>query len=223
MNAPQPQLPILYRNVTAVSRDRHKGWYIDADQGYSFARATNSVYLAAGEFAQAAQEYAIVFTRDATGAAIPAALLGLASDTNLMIDDDGRWRGRYIPAYVRRYPFMLATTDLTSNQFTVCIDETFSGFNTVKEGELLLDDAGVQGPLMAKSVEFLQEFHRHSELTVKFCDVLDKAGLFDSIQANVSLHSGPSFALTGLFSVTRERLQRLTAEQLKQLLDEALG
>ena len=214
-----PPLPVLYRNVTALSRERHQGWYIDGDQGYSFAQATNSIYLAAGEFAQAAREYAIVFARDGSGAVIPAILLGLASDQNLMIDADGRWLARYVPAYVRRYPFMLATTDAASNQFTVCIDETYSGFNTAREGELMIGDDGVQCPLLAKSVEFLQEFHQHSELTVKFCDVLAKSALLDSFQANVSLNSGPSFALTGLFCVTQARLQQLPAEQLKQFLD----
>ena len=215
----QPQLPMFYRNVTALSRERHKGWYIDTDQGYSFAAASNSVFVAASEFAAVAREYAIVFARDANGAAVPAALVGLANDRNLLVGVDGVWLGRYVPAYMRRYPFILATVNVASDQFTVCIDETYSGFNTAREGELLIDDNGEQGPLLSKSVKFLQEYYQHTQFTVKFCEALDQARLLDSMQANISLNSGPTFALSGFFCVTRERLAAVTAEQLKQFFD----
>lgn len=212
-------LPLLYRNVTALSRDRHRGWYFDADQGYSFARPTNSVYLAAGEFAAAAREFAIVFTRDASGSPIPAALLGLATDTNLFVGAEGEWRGRYVPAYLRRYPFMLATTNEAGAEFTVCIDETFSGFNTAREGEQLIDDEGEQCPLLLRSVEFLREFHQHTERTTQFCAALDRAQVLEGIQANIALDGATNFSLTGMFCVNRERLGRLDAQQLKALFD----
>jgi len=219
MSTPTPVLPLFYRNVVALSRDRHRGWYFDPDQGFSFAAGTNSVYIAAAEFAAAARELPLVFTRDAAGNAVPGALLGLAAEQNLMVDAQGGWRGTYVPAYIRRYPFILATSDAQSQQFTLCIDEAYSGFNTAKEGELLVNDSGEQGPLLEKSVKFLQEFHQHSLTTTKFCQALDQAQLLDSMQANISLNSGAKFSLSGFFCVTRERLQKLEAATVKQLLD----
>ncbi len=216
---PQPQLPLFYRDVVALSRDRHKGWFVDGDQGFSFAANANSVYLAVSEFAAAAREYAIVFTRDGNGKVVPTALLGLKRDQNLMVTADGRWDAAYVPAYVRRYPFILATADQASDQFTVCIDESFSGFNTAREGAQLIDDSGKHGEVVEKSLKFLQEFHKHTLLTTRFCEALDEAGLLDGMQAQVQMNSGEKFSLAGFLCVTRDKLAQLPADRLKGLLD----
>ncbi len=211
-------LPLLYRNVTALNRERHADWYVDADQGYSFAAGTNSVYLSASEFAVAAREYAVVFARDGNGTAVPTALLGIATDQNLLIGADGAWLGNYVPAYLRRYPYILANTESNAEQFTVCIDESYSGFNTAKEGERLLVEGGEQSPYLATSVKFLQDFLLATQVTAKFCEALVKADLLDSTQANISLNSGGTYSLSGFFCVTRERLEKLSGEQLKELM-----
>jgi len=211
-------LPLFYRKVVPLSRERHRDWYIDSGQDFSFAAGTNSVYIAASEFAVAAREYAIVFARDADGRAIPAVLLGLEREQNLLVGPDGRWRGRYVPAYVRRYPFILASAPETPDQFTVCIDEAHSGFNTAREGERLLDEAGEQGELLARSVGFLREFHRHTQFTQNFSQALDADGLLDAIQAQVALNSGAKYSLTGLCCVNAEKLKALAPERLKALL-----
>jgi hypothetical protein len=201
--------------VVALSSERHKDRFIDPDQGYAFAARTNSVYLAASEFALAARHYALVFTRDAEGALVPAALLGLRPDENLMVDDQGGWAAGYVPAYVRRYPFILAKATPDSAQFTVCIDETLPGFNTAREGEPLIDENGEQGVSLSKSVKFFQEFHKHSIITRDFCEALDKAELLESMQARVALDCGANFSLAGLYCVTREKLKALPVASLR--------
>lgn len=213
-------LPLFYRKVVPLSRERHHDWYIDTEHDFSFAAGSNSVYIAASEFAAAAREYAIVFARDADGRAVPAALLGLEREQNLLVGPDGRWRGRYVPAYVRRYPFILASAAETPEQFTVCIDEAHSGFNTAREGQRLIDESGEQGELLARSVGFLREFHRHTQLTEVFSRTLDADGLLDPFQAQVALNSGAKYSLSGLCCVTEEKLKALAPARLKALLDQ---
>jgi|SaaInl4_100m_RNA_FD_contig_31_1588107_length_1224_multi_8_in_0_out_0_2 hypothetical protein len=217
--ASRPDLPLFYRDVVALSREGHKGWYIAADQGYSFAAQSNSVYVAASEFSAAAREYALVFARGADGAVVPAALLGLRPDENMFVTSENGWDASYIPAYVRRYPFILATATPDGDQFTVCIDESFSGFNTAQEGEQLITKDGEHGELLGNSVKFLQEFHKHTVITKAFCEALDEAGLLDSMQAQIALNSGQKMSLSGFLCVTREKLKTLDAEQLKGLFD----
>ena len=39
---------------------------------------------------------------------VPVAILGLRGAANQFVNSEGAWReGKYIPAYVRRYPFIL--------------------------------------------------------------------------------------------------------------------
>jgi hypothetical protein len=219
MATPDPRLPVFYRDVVALSRERHKDWYIDPEQGYSFAAGSNSVYVAASEFVVAGRESPIVFARDAAGGLAPAVLLGLRANENLVVDADGRWLTGYIPAYVRRYPFILATSADGSDQLTVCIDEAYSGFNTAKEGQPIIAQGGEHGELLSNSVNFLRDFHQHTLITREFCDAVDKAGLLEPMQANVAMNSGEKFSLSGLHCVTRARLKALDATTVKQFLD----
>ncbi|MCB1746043.1 MAG: SapC family protein [Gammaproteobacteria bacterium] len=219
MATPAPQLPVFYRDVVALSRERHKDWYIDPEQGYSFAASSNSVYVAASEFVVAAREFPIVFARDAGGGLAPAVLLGLRANENVVVDEEGRWLTNYVPAYVRRYPFILATAADGGDQLTVCIDEAYSGFNTAQEGQRLIAEDGEHGELLSNSVNFLREFHQHTLLTREFCQAVDQAGLLEPMQANVAMNSGEKFSLSGLHCVTRARLKTLEAAVAKQFLD----
>jgi hypothetical protein len=214
------QTPVFYRNIVALSRERHKDWYVDLRQGYEFTRETNSVYVAGSEFPAVARELPIVFGRDGQGKALPVALLGLRNNTNLMIDDKGNWLGSYIPAYIRRYPFILGSADESNQNFAVCIDESYSGFNTVQEGEPLITEEGEHGELLSRTVKFLQDFHQHTQVTAAFCEAIDAAELLDSVQAKFSLKSGESFSLAGFQCVPRERLKTLPAATLKRFAEQ---
>ena len=107
--------PIFYRDVVPLSRERHKDWYVDLAQGFHFTAGTNSVYVAGTEFPMVAREYPIVFAKDAGEKLVPVAMLGLRPNQNLMVADDGTWRASYVPAYVRRYPFILANASQDAN------------------------------------------------------------------------------------------------------------
>jgi len=211
----QSNLPLFYRNVVPLSRERHKGWYIDPAQGYRFTRDTNSIYIAGTEFPQAARDYPIVFAKDAEDQLVPVVMLGLKQNQNLMVTEDGAWCGGYIPAYIRRYPFILADTGQQANGFAVCVDESYSGFNTVGEGDRLITETGEHGETLAASVKFLEEFHKHSALTATFCKAVADADLVELMQANISLKSGDKLSLAGLYCVPRQRLKAMSPELLK--------
>jgi len=98
----------------------------------------------AAEFASAALEYAIVF--GGTGdVVLPAAVLGVRTDENLYVTEQGGWQAKYIPAFVRRYPFVFFTRD-EGKTFTLCIDEAFPGFNQSGRGERLLATTASRRP-----------------------------------------------------------------------------
>lgn len=217
MMANNEQLPLFYKNIVALNRERHHAWFIDVDQTYSFAAKTNSVFVAATEFALAARDYPIVFARDSEQKLVPVTLLGLRPDENLLVADNGTWQGGYLPAYIRRYPFILASAEQESNQFTVCLDESFSGFNTASEGEKLLQDNGEQSDYLKRSVSFLQEFHNHTLVTEKFCAAIDAADILEPMQAQIALNSGDKLSLSGFFCVRREQLKKLEQAQLMEL------
>src|SRR5262249_37939208 len=118
----EPRFPVFYRSLTPVDPSRHAGKSLRQRIGYGFARGSHAVLLNGSEFEAAARHYPIVFTPAPQAAAL--CILGLRQGANLFVDRGGDWRpGSYLPAYVRRYPFIFHES-ADKQQFTLCIDET---------------------------------------------------------------------------------------------------
>lgn len=210
--------PLFYKKVVPLNKERHKNLHLEPVEGYVFACETNSLYIAAIEFIKAAGEYVIVFCKDADKTVYPVVLLGLKLGQNLFVDKKGKWHADYIPAYARRYPFILAAPDSSNSNFTVCIDESFSGFNTAKEGQLLFDKKGKESAILKQAVEFLQDYQKNVQLTTLFCNNLEKLDLLEPMQANIQMKTGDKFAIGGFFCVSRKKLKQLKPEKLAELV-----
>src|SRR5271169_2906177 len=109
------ELPVLYHQPRPLNATVDAGKSLDRPKNHLYARGTNSVALTFAEFAQAMRSYPIVFTGGEPVAAM--AILGLRDKENLFVDAAGNWQsGAYVPAYIRRYPFIFMqhpdTTDL---------------------------------------------------------------------------------------------------------------
>lgn len=213
------QQPLFYKKIVPLSKEKHKGLYIEPTDSYAFAKQSNSLYIAAVEFARAAVEYPIVFGTDGEGNIFPVVLLGLKKNQNLFVDKKGKWEADYIPAYTRRYPFILAAVNKDGeDQYTVCIDEGYGGFNTAKEGEPLFDEKGNQSPKLEQAVEFLKDYQNQIRLTSEFCSNLAELGILEPVQANVEMKSGDKFAIGGFQCVSREKLNALAPDKLQTLV-----
>lgn len=210
-------LPLFYKKIVPLSKEQHKKLHLEPVDGFHFAAGTNSLYVAAAEFPRAAREYPVVFGQDKDGNIFPLVLLGLKKSENLFVDKSGKWNAEYIPAYARRYPFILATPDSKSRQFTVCIDEAYPGFNTAKEGQALFNAKGEDGPVLKQAVDFLKEYQAHVKLTEAFCANLKELQILEPMQANVALKSGEKLQVAGFQCVSRAKLKELPAKKLSEL------
>lgn len=217
-NNTAPILPLFYKKVVPLNKDVHKKLYIEPVEGYQHTKETNSIYIATIEFLQISKEYPIVFAKGEDEKVFPVALLGLQQNSNLFVDDKGKWLAEYIPAYVRRYPFILATPDDSKAAFTVCIDEGYSGFNTAKEGNPLFDKKGEHLEVLKQAVDFLRDYQTHVHLTTLFCENLSKLNILEPMQANVKLADGEKISLGGFLGVNREKLKELKPAQLTELI-----
>jgi hypothetical protein len=197
---------LYYERPVLLNRDKHRHRKVLPSTSYAFAQKANSLYLAGVEFNAACKEYAIVFTRSADGRTVPVAMLGLRSRENLFVDEEGRWRGTYVPAFVRRYPFVLA--ELPGQNAGVCIDEAFAGLNE-REGEALFDADGNNTPFLQNAMDFLQQYQREYVRTEAFCRRLQDAGLLREMNAKADLVDGRSFTVGSLLVVDEPKLMAL--------------
>ena len=100
----------IYKNPIFLNSVVHKSVKVAPVAGYKFARKLNSVVVVGQEFLEAAKYYPVVFTRTANEEIVPVAILGLRNNENLFVDEEGVWKeGSYVPAFFRRYPYILAS------------------------------------------------------------------------------------------------------------------
>jgi hypothetical protein len=204
---------LIYKSAVPINRTLHHDCCVDIGANYTFTSEVNSVPLMAVEFPMAASEYAIVFggtEADLT----PAAILGVRSNENLFLAEDGSWLAKYIPAFVRRYPFVFSHTE---GNFVLCVDEEFSGFNREGRGQRLFMEDGSPTPYVEGILKFLQDYQTQFLTTQRFCNRLKELGLLEPMTAQVNLESGPPLSLGGFMAVNRAKLKALPGETLAEL------
>jgi hypothetical protein len=201
---------LFYQKPVPLNAKTHGDWRIlTGEQHFGFAAEINSVLLAGIEFIEACKEYPIVFAMSGDSL-VPVALLGLRETRNLFVSEDGRWLGRYIPAFIRRYPFVLADA-ADQNQKVVCIDEAYQGFNQ-PDGEDLFED-GKPRPVLEKAIEFLNEYQQQYSRTEALIKRLRDNELLSKINARVTAGDGQETALEGLLVVDEKKLLALDDEK----------
>lgn len=206
---------LIYEQVVPLSNERHREWSIKSDNSYEFARGLNSIPLTAIEFPKAAADYPIVFV-SAGDEVVPVAVTGVRDGENLFLDADGRLDAGYVPAFLRRYPFVFSASE-DGTTFTLCIDETFEGFNQDGRGERLFDGEGEQTRYLGGVLGFLQEYQAHFAATRRFCKKLQELELLEPVGAQFRLKSGQTGALTGFQVIQRKKLQEIPGEKLEEM------
>jgi hypothetical protein len=207
---------LIYETAVPVSNQRHAQWSVEVGADYAFSRHVNAVPLMAVEFMPAASEYAIVFAQEGENI-LPAAILGMRGQQNLYLSAENTWQARYIPAFVRRYPFVFSSSP-DGQTFTLCIDEAFKGFNQEGRGQRLFGDDGKPSPYTDNVLNFLREYQAQFERTKAICRKLKDLNLLEPMQAQITMSTGERVSLTGFLGIDRKRIRTLSSENLAKLV-----
>ncbi len=206
---------LIYETVVPVSSGRHAKCSVEAGTGFAFTRKVNSVPLMAVEFPEATPEYAVVFATSGDEV-VPVVILGARQNENLYLAEDDAWQAKYVPAFVRRYPFVFSAS-ADGKTFTLCVDEAFQGLNYMGRGQALFTEDGKHTPYVDNVLKFLQEYRSQFVRTQAFCKKLKELDLLEPMQAQFTLGSGEKMSLAGFQAVDRKRLKALPAETLQQM------
>lgn len=206
---------LFYESAVPLSAVRHGDRSFASVPDFAFAAGVNAVPLTAVEIPAASAEYAIVFT-GSDGDMMPVAVLGIRPDQNLYLSADSVWQAKYVPAFIRRYPFVFATGG-DEQTLTLCIDETHPGFNAEGRGERLFGEDGKPSAYTGRVLDFLKDYQSHFERTRLFGRRLVELGLLEPMEAVVTLPDGERVPINGFSGVSRERLRALDGAALATL------
>ena len=216
---------LFYEKPEPVSIEAHGTLGVDpVDKPYGFVAGTNLVPLTVTEFAPAALSYPVIFIGDNKK---PVSVMALRGGENLFVSEAGEFRPEaYIPAYVRRYPFVFANDD-AQKRLILCIDRTAA---FIKEGgatPLFVD--GKPSPYVEQAMEFCNNFEQERQRTDAFVKLLTDLDLFDTREALFTPRNPDGTAaapqkIAEYFAVSEDKLKALPVEKLAQLRDNgALG
>jgi hypothetical protein len=202
---PDSTLPVFYRQPRPLNAAFDKDRSLKVSSNFDFARGTNSLVLNGIEFPFAMRTYPIVFTASEPRAAV--AVLGLTDGQNLFVGDDGAWSANcYIPAYARRYPFILMEQPGKS-ELILCVDDA-SGLVAESDERPLFED-GKPSKIVQDALAFCSEFHQQHNTTAEFLRALVSHKLLVPNEARVVMNSGRQLTLRGFEVIDEAKFNAL--------------
>lgn len=213
--APQnPALPLFYKDLIPLNSQQHANWKTRATDKATWLIGVNSVPLTVEEFPQAQRNFPIIFTTGDNP--VPLALMGMNEGVNVFVDEDGTLNTPvYVPAYVRRYPFMLAKLRPEADELSLCVDPTSDLVGEMDEGQPLFDgaDASETTKNMLKSCE---NFEMAGSKTGNFMAELQKHDLLMDGELNIDTGNGQPFNYRGFQMIDENKLREVRGDVLRQ-------
>lgn len=213
---------LFYTTPEPLSREVHGDIGVQRmEKPFGFAREAHVVPLTVAEFTFAAISFPIIF---AGPERLPLAVLGINQGENLFINEDGSFAmGGYVPAYIRRYPFVLAS-DEAQQRMVVCIERNATIFVDKKKADLpLFEDNGEPSEYTQNAIKFCEDFEGERRRTDSFLKLLNDLDLFEMRESvfNMPKDDGTfePVKLAEYYAVSEAKLNALTPEQLAQLRD----
>jgi len=208
----------MYKNPIFLNSVTHRSVKVAPVTNFKFAKNMNSVILVGQEFLEAAKHYPVVFTRTQDDQVVAVAILGLRNNENLFVDADGNWKeGTYVPAFFRRYPFILASNVGEDGSFAVCVDSNYEGFGK-EEGMALFDKDGNQTDEFKRVVEFLRNYQNQNQFTQAMVKSLNDNGLLKDVSANITLPAGEKIGFGRLLMVDEAAMLKLEDEKILNMV-----
>lgn len=213
-------LPLFYKSIELLDSNKHAQLGLSARQDvYSFAATSNIIPVVVNEITFVIAHYPLVFVME-EGATVPAlvALVGNGDGNNQFVSATGAWRDQtYIPAWVRRYPFILVNQNAESPNAALAFDPS---------SELLSDQHPVKLLQEGQATEALNgvlAFQRNMAASLEATAAMSKALLEAGVLEPASLTfkapdaTSESKNVTGFMVVNEEKLRAIQGAALGKL------
>jgi hypothetical protein len=210
-------LPMLYNDLEPLNRNRHGNFKISKVEGLVRAHQAHAIPVTVDEFALVQRHYPIVFS--AGDNPVPIALMGLHEGTNVFFTPEGKLYDDaiYVPAYLRRFPFVLARLSPDTDELSLCFDPTADAIGEFEEGEPLFDGDNPSEATKA-ILQFCEQFEQAGQRTQAFMDELKGMGLL--MEGEVAIQPEgveQPFIYRGFQMVDEEKFRNLRGDELRKI------
>jgi hypothetical protein len=213
--APQMNLPLLYKEIQPLSSNVNGKFKIRQMDAVPFMTTIHAIPLTIEEFTMAQRFYPIVFS--AGDNPVPLALMALNEGVNVFVDDKGKPSGDiYIPAYVRRYPFILARLRPDADELSLCFDPQSEIVGDFKQGKGLFD-GDKPSETTNNILKFCEDFELAAQRTNSFMKELKDADLIIDGEVTIQAPDSTPFVYRGFKMVAEEKVRELRGDELRRM------
>ena len=197
----------MFENLEALDPEKHKDLRFSPADNFGFAAAVSSAPLSASEVVDASRVFPVAFAPE--GPLLPMAMFSVKEGENTFVDAEGKWQAAYVPAHIRRYPFILGDTDTPDNFSVLFVPDAphFDGTGDVSE-RLFMDD-GEKGTTLTKVMEFLTTFQSEIVATEKMLAPLAETEVLTLQRLDLTSAEGKTISIDGVRAIDREKLMAL--------------
>ena len=209
-------LPLFYQDLMPLSSQDHATWRARALDKAPFLIGQHAVPLTSDEFISASRHYPIVFS--AGDNSVPLALMGLNEGVNVFVDAEGKLINPvYVPAYIRRYPFLLAKLRRDSDEMSLCFDPKSEAVGDYADGDPLFVD-GQPSEHTTAILGFCEQFEQAGQRTGQFMEELNKSGLLMDGEVSIQVQNAAQpFVYRGFKMVDEAKLRELRGDVLRKM------
>jgi SapC len=220
-SAPQQGLPLFYNELTPISSQVHGDWKLRSIDGAKFLTDAHAVPLLAEEFIQASRFYPIVFSLGDTP--VPLALMGLNEGVNVVVDERGMFPDDfYVPAYVRRYPFLLARLRPDTDDLSLCVDTTSEVIGPFDDGESIFEN-GEPSERTKAILQFCEGVEQASVLTNAFFNDIKEQKLLTDGEFTAQPDGAPQpYVYRGFQIISEDAVKNLRGDVARKWLQNGL-
>ncbi|MFM2372306.1 MAG: hypothetical protein RIS85_2028 [Pseudomonadota bacterium] len=213
-SAPQANLPMFYNDLMPLNSRDHATWKAKNADTAPWLIGQHAIPLTAEEFPQAARHYPIIFASGDNP--VPLALMGLNEGVNVFVDEEGKvTQPIYIPAYVRRYPFLLAKLNPSSEELSLCFDPSSGLLGDSVEGADMFAD-GQPSEATKSALAFCEQFEQAGQRTQAFIDELKKHDLLMEGEVAIQQQGNDQpFIYRGFQMVNQDKLRDIRGDVLR--------
>jgi hypothetical protein len=215
--APTQELPLFYSALQALNSAEHGNMKIRRIESMPMMGRTHAVPVTVDEFPLLQRFYPIVFSVGEDP--VPLALMGLNEGVNVFLDETGAPLDRnvYVPAYMRRYPFLLARLRPDTDELSLCFDPTSGAVGDFEEGERLFENNEPSEATKAV-LQFCEQFETAGQRTGAFVQELKKSGLLMDGEVAIQPEGTPQpFIYRGFRMIDEEKLRDLRGDELRKM------
>ena len=211
---------MFYKNPQPLTKEKHvKFGVTQVSKPFEFMAENHFMPITAPEFGAAAASFPIIFAGDERS---PLAVMGIRVGENLFVTDGQFEQDFYMPAFARRYPFVLAG-DQANDRFVVCVDEAAECVTNKTPTQMFFDGEDTSA-FTKEAFQFLQNFERDRQATDQMIKAFKDLDLFEQKEMNFQGQNadgspGERQKIADYFAITEERLKTLEPAKLKEFTE----